>query len=133
MSGSGGLCRAARPARLGLAGLGPRARPRDALSARRPLAARRLTPRRRPRRRGAEAGALGRGGSRRVAGPAGVREARVSLGVDELESGREPLGGARRQGGGRRPLADTDRGLVPALLALVGGDERGDPMIPLRW
>jgi len=33
-------------------------------------------------------------------------------------------GRARRQGGGRKPLADTDPGLVPALLALVEADER---------
>src|SRR5882757_2471228 len=82
---------------------------------------------------GAEARALGHGGIRLVARAAGVREATVSLGVDELESGAEPLGRARRQGGGRKPLADTDPGLVPALLALVEADERGDPVTPLRW
>jgi transposase len=82
---------------------------------------------------GAEARALGHGGIRLVARAAGVREATVSLGVDELESGAEPLGRARRQGGGRKRLADTDPGLVPALLALVEADERGDPVTPLRW
>src|SRR5712675_3265784 len=81
----------------------------------------------------AEARALGHGGIRLVARAAGVREATVSLGVDELDSGEAPLGRARRQGGGRKPLADTDPGLVPALLALVEADERGDPMTPLRW
>src|SRR5271170_7749514 len=55
---------------------------------------------------GAEARALGHGGIRMVARAAGVREATVSLGVDELH---------------------------PALLALVEPDERGDPMSPLRW
>src|SRR5438876_1730073 len=82
---------------------------------------------------GAEARALGHGGIRLVARAAGVREATVSLGVDELESGAGPLGRARREGGGRKRLADTDPGLVPALLALVEADERGDPMTPLRW
>src|SRR5512135_436870 len=82
---------------------------------------------------GAEARALGHGGIRLVAGAAGVREATVSLGVDELEAGAEPLGRARRPGGGRKRAADLDPGLVPALLALVGPDERGDPMSPLRW
>ena len=48
---------------------------------------------------GAEARALGHGGIRAVARAAGVREATVSLGVDELESGAEPLGRARRPGG----------------------------------
>ena len=63
----------------------------------------------------------------------GVREATVSLGVGELESGAEPLGRARRPGGGRKRAADLDPGLRPALLALVEPDERGDPMSPLRW
>jgi hypothetical protein len=82
---------------------------------------------------GAEARALGRGGIRLVARAAGVRQATVSLGVDELDSGAEPLGRARRPGGGRKRAAEADPGLVPALLALVGPDERGDPMSPLRW
>src|SRR5215472_7404499 len=82
---------------------------------------------------GAEARALGHGGIRLVARAAGVREATVSLGVDELEDGAEPLGRARRPGGGRKRAADADPGLVPALLALVEPDERGDPMSPLRW
>ena len=82
---------------------------------------------------GAEARALGRGGVRLVAAAAGVREATVSLGVRQLESGEEPLGRARRPGGGRKRAADADPGLVPALLALVEPDERGDPMSPLRW
>jgi len=82
---------------------------------------------------GAEARALGHGGIRLVARAAGVREATVSLGVDEVDSGGEPLGRARRPGGGRKRAADLDPGLRPALLALVEPDERGDPMSPLRW
>jgi hypothetical protein len=82
---------------------------------------------------GAEARVLGHGGIRLVARAAGVREATVSLGVDELDSGAEPLGRARRAGGGRKRAAELDRGLVPALLALVEPDERGDPVSPLRW
>jgi hypothetical protein len=82
---------------------------------------------------GAEARVLGHGGIRLVARAAGVREGTVSLGVAELESGAEPLGRARREGGGRKPAAEADPGLVPALLALVEPDERGDPESPLRW
>ena len=82
---------------------------------------------------GAEARALGHGGIRLVAGAAGVREATVSLGVTELDSGAGPLGRARRPGGGRKRTADLDPGLRPALLALVEPEERGDPMSPLRW
>src|SRR5580693_5404840 len=82
---------------------------------------------------GAEAQALGHGGIRLVAGAAGVREATVSLGARELEAGAGPLGRARRPGGGRKRLTDLDPGLVPALLALVAPEERGDPMSQLRW
>ena len=82
---------------------------------------------------GAEARALGHGGIRLVARAAGMREGTVSRGVAELESGEEPLGRARRPGGGRKRAADLDSGLVPALLALVEPDQRGDPMSPLRW
>ena len=82
---------------------------------------------------GAEARALGHGGIRLVARAAGIREATVSLGVDELDAGAEPLGRARRPGGGRKRAADTDPGLRRALLALVEPQERGDPMSPLRW
>ena len=57
----------------------------------------------------------------------------MSLGAGELESGAEPLGRARRPGGGRKQAADLDPGLRPALLALVEPGERGDPMPPLRW
>jgi hypothetical protein len=82
---------------------------------------------------GAEARCLGHGGIRVVARAAGVREATVSLGAAELESGADPLGRARRPGGGRKRLADLDPALRPALLALVEPGERGDPMSPLRW
>ncbi len=81
----------------------------------------------------AEARSLGHGGIRLVARAAGVREATVSAGVDELESGQPPLGRVRRPGGGRKRVADLDPGLREALLALVEPDERGDPMSPLRW
>ena len=63
---------------------------------------------------GAEARALGHGGIRLVAQAAGVREATVSLGVDELDSGAEPLGRARQPGGGRKRAADLDPGLRPS-------------------
>jgi hypothetical protein len=82
---------------------------------------------------GAEARSLGHGGVRAVARAAGVREATVAAGVSELDAGAEPLGRARRPGGGRKRAAGLDPGLVAALLGLVEPDERGDPMSPLRW
>jgi hypothetical protein len=82
---------------------------------------------------GAEARSIGHGGIRLVARAAGVREATVSLGVSELDSGPAPLGRVRRPGGGRKRVVDVDPGLRAALLALVEPDMRGDPMSPLRW
>ena len=82
-----------------------------------------------------EARLLGRGGVRAVAQVAGVSETTVPKGVFELEAGEEPFspGRVRRPGGGRKSAAQQDPDLVPALLALVEPDERGDPMSPLRW
>ena len=82
---------------------------------------------------GAQARALGHGGGRFAARAAGVRESTVSLGAGELKAGAEPLGRARRPGGGAKRARDKDPGLVPALLALVDPQERGDPGSPLRW
>src|SRR5436190_14135918 len=82
-----------------------------------------------------EARLLGHGGVRAVAQVAGVSEATVRKGVFELEAGEGPFppGRVRRPGGGRKSAARQDPDLVPALLALVEPDERGDPMSPLRW
>jgi hypothetical protein len=82
---------------------------------------------------GAEARGIGHGGIRLVARAAGIREATVSLGVSELDSGQAPLGRVHRPGGRRKRVVDLDPGLRPALLALVEPDMRGDPMSPLRW
>lgn len=82
-----------------------------------------------------EARLLGHGGVRAVAEVAGVSVTTVRKGVFELEGGEDPLPSerVRRPGGGRKSAAVLDPGLVPALLALVEPDERGDPMSPLRW
>lgn len=85
---------------------------------------------------GAEARALGRGGIRTVARAAGVSEPTVSKAVRELSqpAGQAPHGRVRRPGGGRRPLTETDPGLVAALEALVVDPAtRGDPQSPLLW
>jgi len=82
-----------------------------------------------------EARLLGRGGVRAVARVAGVSETTVRKGVFELEAGQAPFppGRVRRPGGGRTSAARQNPDLVPALLALVEPDERGDPTSPLRW
>src|SRR5436190_1442454 len=84
---------------------------------------------------GAVARAAGDGGIGAVAKVTGASWQTVANGAAELESGRvAPRGRVRRPGAGRPKLAETDPGLVPALLALVqdsaGGEWRlqGDPV-----
>jgi hypothetical protein len=58
----------------------------------------------------------------------------VADGAAELGSGDVAAPGrVRRPGAGRKRLAESDPGLVPALLALVEDSTRGDPESPLRW
>ncbi len=83
---------------------------------------------------GAVARAAGDGGITAVASAAGASWQTVADGAAELESGQvAPQGRVRRPGGGRKKLAETDPGLVPALLALVEDSSRGDPQSPLAW
>jgi transposase len=82
---------------------------------------------------GAAAGVLGHGGIRVVARAAGVAESTVSRGAGELDRGLERSGRVRAAGAGRKRLVDADPGLIPALLALVEPDQRGDRESPLRW
>ena len=84
----------------------------------------------------AEARLLGHGGVRAVAQVAGVSETTVRRGVFELEDGQDPFPDGRVRGvraGAAGAPEQLDAGLVPALLALVEPDERGDPESPLRW
>jgi Rhodopirellula transposase DDE domain len=82
----------------------------------------------------AVARAAGDGGITAVAKAAGASWQTVADGVAELESGQvAPAGRVRRPGAGRKKLAETDPGLVPALLALVEDSSRGDPESPLLW
>ena len=83
---------------------------------------------------GAVARAAGEGGVTAVAKLTGASWQTVAGGAAELESGQlAPEGRVRRPGGGRKKLAETDPGLVPALLALVEDSTRGDPQPPLAW
>lgn len=83
---------------------------------------------------GAEARWLGHGGIELVARASGISRKTVSAGVAELEGGADPLEGrVRREGGGRKPLTETDPGLLEALDGLVEPATRGDPMTRLRW
>lgn len=82
---------------------------------------------------GAEARSLGHGGIAAVASASGASRSRISQGASELEAGPEPLGRARKVGGGRKSLTETDPELVGALLARVEPTRRGDPESPLSW
>jgi hypothetical protein len=77
--------------------------------------------------------AAGDGGTGAVAKMTGASWQTVADGEAELASGRvAPEGRIRRPGAGRKKLADTDPGLVPALLALVEDSSRGDPQSARR-
>ena len=83
---------------------------------------------------GAVARAAGDGGIGAVARLTGASWQTVANGAAELETGQvAPDGRVRRPGAGRKKLAETDPGLVPALLALVEESSRGDPESPLVW
>lgn len=82
---------------------------------------------------GAEARSLGHGGIAAVARASGASRSRVGDGVAELEAGEEPLHRVRRAGGGRKPITQTDPGLLEALLGLVEPTRRGDPESALSW
>jgi DDE family transposase len=83
---------------------------------------------------GAVARAAGDGGTGAVASLTGASWQTVADGAAELASGETaPAGRVRRPGGGRRPLAQSDPGLLPALEGLVRDSMRGDPESPLTW
>jgi hypothetical protein len=83
---------------------------------------------------GMTARAAGEGGTGAVATLTGASWQTVADGAAEVASGESaPPGRVRRPGGGRRPLAEGDPGLLPALLALVADSVRGDPESPLAW
>ena len=90
----------------------------------------------RARRRWAavEATSLGRGGISAVAEATGLSRTTIYAGIREVHIGKElPAERVRRPGGGRKPCATKDPGLVAALEALIEDSTRGDPESPLRW
>ena len=82
----------------------------EALAARFPVLLPHLDERQRRLYLGLEARSLGHGGIEAVARAAGVSRQIVAAGAAELEAGGEPPGRARRPGGGRKQLANADRG-----------------------
>jgi hypothetical protein len=81
-----------------------------------------------------EARALGRGGIATVARATGLSDRTIRTGVKELDDA-DALPGhrQRRSGGGRKPHARTQPGLLEALDRLIEPTARGSPTNPLRW
>ena len=85
-----------------------------------------------------EAESLGHGGLKAVSEATGLAQSTIVRGQKELREPRPSVVGAtlqrvRRPGAGRKPITETDPGIVQALDALVEPTSRGDPMSPLRW
>jgi hypothetical protein len=81
-----------------------------------------------------EAKAAGYGGIAAVWRATGIAPSTIGRALRELADGSgPPLGLVRHRGGGRKPLVETDTGLLDALLALVEPTTRGDPESALRW
>ena len=84
-----------------------------------------------------EARDLGRGGVTLVARATGLSRTTITAGLDELDQPASQRAAEadriRRPGGGRRPLKETDEGLLAALESLIEPATRGDPQSLLRW
>jgi len=84
-----------------------------------------------------EARDMGRGGVTLVARATGLSRTTITAGLHELDQPASQRAAEadriRRPGGGRRPLKETDDGLLAALESLIEPATRGDPQSPLRW
>jgi hypothetical protein len=80
-----------------------------------------------------EVRAAGWGGLAVVSAITGLARSTINRGEDDLDGDELPRGQVRRKGAGRRSVAETDLGLVPALKRLVEPATLGDPMRPLLW
>jgi len=94
-----------------------------------------LDERRRRQWAAAEARDAGWGGISLVARATRLSRPTIMAGLKELDLSSNRRGGAcvRSPGGGRRPLTQSDPGLLDALERLIEPATRGDPMSPLRW
>jgi hypothetical protein len=85
----------------------------------------------------AEARELGWGGISLVSRATGLARPTTTAGMRELNQPAPQRAAeaarVRRPGGGRRPAAETDPGLLAALESLLEPVTRGDPESPLRW
>jgi hypothetical protein len=81
-----------------------------------------------------EALSLGRGGISAVSRACGLSRKAIHKGIAEIRQGVGPgEGRIRRPGAGRKPIVQSDPGILDALESLIGDTARGDPQSPLRW
>jgi hypothetical protein len=86
-----------------------------------------------------EARSLGWGGVTAVAAATGLTRKTIHKGIREVEAeGVDPASvlppeRARRAGAGRKPIQQSQPGILAALELLVESTARGDPQSPLRW
>ncbi len=85
----------------------------------------------------AEASALGHGGVTKVAKATGISRRAIHVGITELATPKIPIEGQqkriRKAGAGRKPVIETEPGVMSALEKLIEPTTRGDPESPLRW
>jgi hypothetical protein len=75
----------------------------------------------------------GHGGLAAVSSITGLARSTIERGLKDLDAPVLPRGRARREGGGRRPLAASDATLIGDLKRLVEPATMGDPVRPLLW
>ncbi len=80
---------------------------------------------------------LGRGGLKRMYELTGLSRPTILKGMKELKSGQDlskvAQGKIRREGGGRKRLANLDPALVKDLTHIMDENTAGDPMSLLKW
>src|SRR5208283_621398 len=82
----------------------------------------------------AESQAIGKGGISAVAKATGISRPVIRQGLSELkEPTRLAPGRVRKEGGGRKRIADKDSSLKTDLESLLESTTRGDPQAALRW
>lgn len=87
-----------------------------------------------------EAISLGRGGIKEVSAISGVHRNTISAGIRELQDPRytgsekeHDISRIRAKGGGRKPITETQPGILEDLNRLVDPESYGNPENPLRW
>jgi len=83
----------------------------------------------------AEAKSIGYGGISLISRLSGVSRQTLTEGVKELDTSETvmPEGRSRKPGGGRKPIWETQPGILGILEELVSAHTKGDPMEMLLW